>query len=333
MQITDLQCQDVTNLSEIIDVVDEAFKNCVLADMVPKTYLDCPDPDFGGDFRAMPGKIGDVAGIKWVSVFPKNQYHKLPTVLATILLNSASTGELLAILAATHITRLRTAAAAAVATRLLSNADSKVAAFIGCGAQTQLHVDAICKVRDIQELRFFDLNEESLELMCSANNKTESAVRKTDIPTGIVVKCHGVPCSSVEECVSGADIVTTLTPSTKPVVKGAWLSEGVHINAMGADAEGKREFDNATYKMVDMWAYDDWAQASHSGETQHAYKSRNGGMACMPWPKNGESKLIGLLTEFLGRSTKEQITLFDSTGVAIQDIAVANYIYEKLREQ
>jgi alanine dehydrogenase len=308
MQITDLQCQNTTNLSEVIDVVDTAFKTTDIS-MVSKTYIDCPK----GDFRAMPARIGDIAGVKWVSVFPENQQHSLPTVLATILLNSATTGELLAILAATHITRLRTAAAAAVATRLMSNPDSKIAAFIGCGAQTQLHVDAICEVRGIEEVRFYDINADGLDLMCSANN--------------------GISCGSVQECVEGADVVTTLTPSTEPVVKRKWLKDGVHVNAMGADAEGKREFDSQTYKDVDIWVYDDFDQAAHSGETQHAYKRhRHGGMACMPWGKSS-GKTICSLTECLGRITKDQITLFDSTGVAIQDIAVANYIYEKLKEK
>jgi alanine dehydrogenase len=327
MMITDLQCQNATNLSEVIDVVDTAFKTTDIS-MVSKTYIDCPK----GDFRAMPARIGDIAGVKWVSVFPENQQHSLPTVLATILLNSATTGELLAVIAATHITRLRTAAAAAVATRLLSNIDGiprkgQIAAFIGCGAQTQLHVDAICSVRtSIGEVRFFDLNAEACDLMCSAN---EGKFHLDDKPE---LWHESKACKSIEECVDGADIITTLTPSTEPIIKRKWLKPGVHINAMGADAEGKREFDSQTYKDVDIWVYDDFDQAAHSGETQHAYKSRHGSMACMPWGK-ASGKTICSLTECLGRSTKDQITLFDSTGVAIQDIAVANYIYEKLKER
>jgi alanine dehydrogenase len=307
MIITDLQCEQATNLSEVIDIVGKAFQSTDTS-TVSKTYIDCPT----GDFRAMPVRIGDVAGVKWVSVFPENYQQNLPTVLATIILNSATTGELLAILEATHITKLRTAAAAGVATNLLSNCDSEIAAFIGCGAQTQLHVEAIREVRDIKEVRFFDLNDEAMMRMS--------------------LMLGGHISKSIEECVDGADIVTTLTPSAAPIVKAKWLKDGVHINAMGADAEGKREFDSQTYKAVDIWVVDDFEQAIHSGETQHAYKSRHDLMASMPWGKNS-SKSFCNLTECLGRTTKEQSTLFDSTGVAIQDIAVANYIYEKLKEQ
>jgi alanine dehydrogenase len=330
MIITDLQCEQATNLSEVIDIVGEAFQSTDTS-TVSKTYIDCPS----GDFRAMPVRIGDVAGVKWVSVFPENSQQNLPTVLATIILNSATTGELLAILEATHITKLRTAAAAGVATNLLSNIDGiprkgQIAAFIGCGAQTQLHVDAICSVRpSIAEVRFFDLNTEVCDLMCSANEGKFHLNNRPEL-------WHGSKaCKSIEECVDGADIVTTLTPSTAPIVKAKWLKKGVHINAMGADAEGKREFDSQTYKAVDIWVVDDFEQAVHSGETQHAYhppSSNSGKMACMPWGKRS-GKTFCNLAECLGRTRENQITLFDSTGLAIQDIAVANYIYEKLKEQ
>lgn len=309
MNITDVQCIEATNIVDIIGIVEDVFKSTDIS-MVPKTYIDCPK----GDFRAMPARVGNVSGIKWVSVFPENP-PELPSVLATILLNSAETGELLATLAGTYITSLRTAASAAVATRLLARSDSEVAAFVGCGAQTQLHVEAILEVNPrIKKLSFFDLNPVSAEKLA----RRWQGIKKVAI------------ANSVQNCVEGADIVTTLTPSTEPVVFGKWLSPGVHINAMGADAEGKREFDSKTYKMVDIWTVDDFAQASHSGETQHAYKSRKDGMASMPWEKDS-GKMICNLSQCLGRTLHEQITLFDSTGIATQDIAVANYIYEKLK--
>lgn len=309
MNITDKQCMNATNLSEVISVVDDVFKSTDVS-MVPKTYIGCKK----GDFRAMPARVGDVAGIKWVSVFPENP-PKQPSVLATILLNSLETGELLATLAGTYITKLRTAASAAVATRLLARSDSEVAAFIGCGAQTELHLEAILEVQPkIEKLSFFDVNPEAAEILA----KRWQGIKKVVI------------ANSVQNCVEGADIITTLTPSTEPVVFGKWLKDGVHINAMGADAEGKREFDSKTYKMVDIWTVDDFAQASHSGETQHAYKSRYGLNAEMPWPRES-GKIITNMSECLGRTLHEQITLFDSTGIATQDIAVANYIYEKLR--
>jgi|SaaInlV_100m_DNA_2_1039680.scaffolds.fasta_scaffold00267_10 alanine dehydrogenase len=309
----DEQCEDLINVHSAVDVVRSVFENIKDTNMISKTYLDIEDVEenFLGDFRAMPAQIQDVAGIKWVSVFPKNKAW--PTVIGTILLNSAENGKLLAVLDATYITKVRTAAAAAVATEKLANKDSEVASFVGCGGQTMLHVEAIDYVMpNLSRFVFYDKNKEAAEAIANRISHHEVVVANT-----------------IEECVSQADVLTTLTPSRSPIVKGGLLKRGVHINAMGADAEGKREFDHATYKMVDIWTVDDFDQAVHSGETQHAYKKRNGLMACMPWPKKGEGREISSLSEIVGRVKKDQITLFDSTGLAIQDIAVADYIYKK----
>jgi len=297
--IMDKQISDVANLEEVITVVDEVFHDPNMS-MVPKVYLDCEK----GDFRAMPARVGNVAGVKWVSVHPGNTKVGKPTVQAVIILNDAETGELLGMMDGTYITKLRTAAAAGVATRLLANKDAQVAAFIGCGGQTQLHVEAVLHaLPNLKKLRFFDLD-----------------VKRSREVAGHFEHKEIVYAPSVQDCVKDADVVTTLTPSTQPVVEGHWLMPGVHINAMGADAAGKREFDRNTYKRVDIWVYDEEEQAFHSGETQHrATVSVTGCLMCS-------------LSECLGRSTKDQITLFDSTGVAIQDIAVANYILQKVNK-
>ncbi len=127
--------------------------------MISKNYLDIKkENNFLGDFRAMPAQVGDIAGIKWVSVFPENK--SWPTVIGTILLNSAENGKLLAVLDGTYITKVRTAAAAAVATEKLANKDSEVASFVGCGGQTMLHVEAIDYVMpNLSRFVFYDKNK------------------------------------------------------------------------------------------------------------------------------------------------------------------------------
>jgi alanine dehydrogenase len=243
--------------------------------------------------------MGKISGIKWVSVFPEN--NSQPVVIGTILLNSSETGELLAVLEGTYITNIRTAAAAAVASEKLSRQGSKVAAFIGCGGQTMLHVEAINSVvPTLDTFVFYDLDQKRAESM--ANRWHKSTGHKSLV------------ANSPELCVKDADILTTLTPSREPIIKGEWLSQGVHINAMGADARGKREFDNKCYDRVDLWTYDDIIQASHSGETQHVSSS-----------KVSEASHIGGIA---GQYPDKQITLFDSTGLALQDIAVASWIYK-----
>lgn len=304
MMISEQDVQKHAELSEVLDVVDQAFHS-PNASMVSKVYIDSNN----GDFRAMPAIVGDVAGVKWVSVFPENPSKNLPTVIGTILLNSAHTGELLAIVGGTLITKMRTAAAAAIATRKLSREDSKVAAFIGCGGQTKLHIDAILQVRDIEVLTLFDLNRRAAE---------ELAVHYD----------NAVIADNVKHCVENADIVTSLTPSAKPIVSYGWLKNGVHVNAMGADAEGKREYDHEAYRMMDLWIVDEMEQARHSGETQHIGFSRD--MFELAKCKTQEESQASP-SLYNGRTGPSQKTLFDSTGLAIQDIAVATYVYEKLK--
>lgn len=296
MVITEEQIKKQVDIGEIIDVVDEVFHEDDIY-MIPKTYLSVPK----GDFRAMPARVGSVSGIKWVSVHPENPKIGKPTVQATIILNDANTGDNLCVMDGSYVTKLRTAAAAAVATRKLANKDSKIAAFIGCGAQTELHVRAITYVMpSIERLNFCDTSSDALERI---SDEFESELfNVTTSP-------------NVSTTLNNADIVTTLTPSTEPVVKGDWLKTGMHINAMGADAKGKREFDAKAYSRVDIWAYDDHDQAYHSGETQHITLD--------------EARLSFPLRDIVGRTLESQITLFDSTGLAIQDIAVAKHILQK----
>ena len=262
------QCKQLITVPEAIEVIRNDHH------MVPKTYLDInKDGKTYGDFRAMPARMGKISGIKWVSVFPEN--NSQPVVIGTILLNSSETGELLAVLEGTYITNIRTAAAAAVASEKLSRQGSKVAAFIGCGGQTMLHVEAINSVvPTLDTFVFYDLDQKRAESM--ANRWHKSTGHKSLV------------ANSPELCVKDADILTTLTPS--------------------------REFDNKCYDRVDLWAYDDIIQASHSGETQHVSSS-----------KVSEASHIGGIA---GQYPDKQITLFDSTGLALQDIAVASWIYK-----
>ena len=306
------QCRQLMTVPEAIEVIRNVFSIGEDTDhyMLTKTYLNInKDGKTYGDFRAMPARVDEISGIKWVSVFPEN--NSQPAVIGTILLNSSETGELLAVLEGTYITNIRTAAAAAVASEKLSRQGSKVAAFIGCGGQTMLHVEAINSViPTLDTFVFYDLDRRRAESI--ANRWHESTGHKS-----LVANCP-------ELCVEGADILTTLTPSREPVVQGEWLKQGVHINAMGADARGKREFDNESYNRVDLWTYDDITQASHSEETQHVSSA-----------KVSEADYIGEIEKQLYRNqySDTQITLFDSTGIALQDIAVANYIYKKDIEQ
>ena len=292
---------EILSVSECVGVLEELFKDLSNTQMPPKIYLNIPN----GDFRAMPAVVGPTAGIKWCGVHLDETGHKRKiNIFAKVLINDTVSGKLLAIMDGESITAIRTAAVTGVATKYLSRPDSKIAAFIGCGNQTKYQIEAILSVRDIKRIKLYDLHSEAAEKM---------AVNFKDYET--------IVCETLEDCVVDADIVTTLTPSRNGYLKYEWLLPNVHINAVGADAEGKQELDESVLDNVDWVIYDNYEQCSHSGEIQYVkYEDKK-----QEWNslENVVSKL-NLKQEWI------QDTLFDATGLAIEDVATGRYIYEKL---
>ena len=183
-----------------------------------------------------------------------------------------------------------------------SKKDAKVAAFIGCGNQTKYQVEAILAVRNIEKLHLFDLDSKRCEHIGNQFNIEYEIFE------------------NVESCVRDADIITTLTPSRTPFLKHAFLKDVVHINAVGADAKGKRELAPCVLDNVDAVIFDNWEQCSHSGEIQY-----------VPLKEKKQTWVS------LGEMISGQVyidadqTLFDATGLAIEDIVTARYIYEKVK--
>ena len=194
--------------------------------MPPKIYLDIPN----GDFRAMPAVVGSTAGIKWCGVHLDESGKKRKiNIFAKVLINDVDSGKLLAIMDGESITAIRTAAVTGVATKYLSVPDARTAAFIGCGNQTKNQIEAVTSVRDILTIKLFDLD---LDRANALKEELEGSVQISD--RSVLV------CESLEQCVRDANIVTTLTPSREGYLEYDWLLPDVHINAVGADAEGKR---------------------------------------------------------------------------------------------
>jgi ornithine cyclodeaminase/alanine dehydrogenase len=272
-----------------------------------KVYL--PLPEYGGDLRAMPAYVGDAAGVKWVNSHPRNPAeHGRPTVMGVVLLNDPRTGQPLAIMDGTIITSLRTGAAAAVATRQLARADARTLGLIGCGAQAPYLLRSIAAVRDLAEVRLFDRDPERARAL---------AERMDDLPAR--------PAEQTE--VAAADIVTTATPGLGVVLEAGWLRPGAHVNAIGADGPGKQELDPAILTGARV-VVDDLEQAVHGGELNVAIER---GLF-------RQSQIAATLGEVVaglkpGRQRADQITVFDSTGLAIQDIATASLAYARARER
>jgi alanine dehydrogenase len=297
---------NLINMRDVIPVVETAFKEWTEGKgaMPSKIYLTVKD----GDFRAMPASLPGAAGMKWVNVHTGNPAKGLPTVMAVIIYNDPATGYPLAIMDATEVTAFRTAATSAIASKYLARKDSQTLGIVGAGYQSYPHIVAHVQHFKFKEIRVFDVSKKTVAKLIES------------LPN-LPLKEY-----SLEETVK-SDIVCTLTPARQPVVKKEWLLPGTHINAIGADAEGKEELEPSTLNNA-MVVVDDLRQASHAGEIN------------VPVSKGlyKKQQIYATLGEIItgrktGRTDNRIITVFDSTGLAIEDIAVARFLYEKAREK
>ncbi len=313
--LTGFEVMQVLDMDLALTAVEDAFRAYGegRVNMPPKAYLNLAQ----GDFRAMYGEIflahDHICGLKWVNVHPENPAQGLPTVMAKILLNDPETGLEFADLDGTHITDYRTGAAGGVAASYLARPDAAKLGVVGAGAQARTQIEAVFKVRPLKDIVIFDRHREHAEALA-----------------GVVSASYGVKVratAEVAEAVAGMDLVVTTTPSRAPVVKREWVSPGTHINAIGADAAGKQELEPAILTAAKV-VVDDWAQASHSGEinvpltrgqlTQEQIYASLGDIVAGKKP---------------GRETPEEITVFDSTGLIIQDLALGLAVYQRARER
>lgn len=264
--------------------------------MPPKVYVTFVER---GDFRTMPAYLPalGIAGVKIVNVHPHNRARGLPTVMALTVLIDVETGMPKALVNATELTAMRTGAAGAVAAKHLSPWDSVSLGVIGAGRQAEALVDATAAALKIEEILVWSQTEKSAEAF--ATKYSEYNARAVSI-----------------ERACDCDVLFTTTPSTKPIVKADWIREGMHINAIGADAPGKQELDPALLLKSEVFV-DDLGQAVHSGEVNVPISTGIYNAA----------QIAGTLGEVvigkIGRSSPEAITIFDSTGLAIQDLAIA----------
>jgi alanine dehydrogenase len=312
----------------VVGAVEDAFGayergNAI---MPAKSYIDLPRYD--GDFRAMPAYLHvpgggastsrrdssdepraaggwDAAGLKWVNSHPDNpDDHDLPTVMGTMIYSDPETAFPLAIMDGTVLTKHRTGAAAAVATDYLAIEDARSLGIVGAGAQAYAQTEAIAAVRSIETVVVADRNADRQAAFVEAFDD------RFDARPG-----------SIAEAAS-CDVLSTVTPVEEPIISREAVGEHTHINAMGADAAGKRELEEGILLDATL-VIDDYEQCTHSGEIN------------VPWSRGvlSEADLHAELGEVVtgrkrGRTDADGITVFDSTGLAIQDVATAHVVYE-----
>jgi len=317
--LTEGDVRQLLTMDEVIKVVEEAFREKGLGrvQMPPKLYLFYQKYD--GDLRAMPSYLEelDISAVKVVNVHPKNRArYGLPTVMAVIILVDPRSGAPIAIMGGTHITSMRTGAAGAIAAKYLARRDARVVGLVGAGTQARTQLIALLTLYG----RF-----KEVRVWSPPDGTKEAFVAEMKPKYGELTEIFAV--ESVQEAVEGADIVVTVTPSRKPLVMNEWVREGMHFNCIGADAPGKEELDPEILRRAKI-VIDDWEQASHSGEINVPLSK---GIISKEdiWAEIGEI-VAGLKP---GRTSPDEITVFTSTGLAIQDAVTANLAYRKAVER
>jgi alanine dehydrogenase len=276
-----------------IEVTRDAFERHHRGEWVmpAKVYLQSPPH---GDFRAMPARGGDLALLKWITSFPGNPALGLPTVSGVVCLSDARTGVPLAILDARAVTALRTGAVAAVATRALARDDARTVGIVGCG----LHGAWTAR--------------------CLAAAGYDDGVcfdPRTEAAAALAAQLGGWAVGDLAAALA-CDVVCAVTPGAEIVVERGDLRPGQHLNMLGADGSGKAEASVEAVVACELFC-DEWAQASHGGEL-------TGAVAAGLVTREQVTTLGAVLTgAAAGRSARAATTLFDSTGLAIQDLAVA----------
>jgi alanine dehydrogenase len=307
------EIKGLVSMKEVIDSVEAGFTAYAKREvqMPAKKYLFFPE----GDLRVMPCYVRgrEEAAVKCVNVHPKNPINnELPTVMAIIELIDPKTGFPLAVMDGTWVTDMRTGASAGVATKYLARPDSETLGIIGAGRQACTQLMAMDEVMKIEKAKVY----------CRTCSTRTKFARNATATYGFEVEAVKSP----KEAVKDVDVIVTTTPSRKPLIKVDWISPGTHINAMGADAPSKQELDTNLLQKSKI-VVDSWEQAKHSGEinvpVSQGILKRNDIHA-----KLGEI-IIG---KKVGRE-KDEITIFDSTGLAVQDTVTAWQIYRKVLEK
>jgi len=303
--LTQSDVRSALTMEAAVAAVEEAFAAHSRGEtlMPAKVYLDLAK--YAGDFRAMPAYAPGSAGVKWVNSHPQNpRRHGLPTVLGMYILSDPATAQPLAVMDATWLTAARTGAAAGVAAKHLARPGAGTVGFVGCGVQAHTALAALQVVFGGLEIVAHD--------------------KRLEVAEAFAAEVGGRAAPAPEAC--GCDIVCTATPSRQPVVERQWIRAGTHINALGADGPGKQELDAAILRDAKI-VIDDPHQAEGGGEINVPLARGELNMADV------HATLGEVVTGSRPGREGDEITVFDSTGLAIQDVAVARLVFDEAKRR
>jgi ornithine cyclodeaminase/alanine dehydrogenase-like protein (mu-crystallin family) len=302
-------------MGECIEVVEAGLRALARGEAVQPLRSTHWMPDRHGLLGVMPGMLdglaaGDepVVGIKVLTVVPENYLHGEESHQGLVLLFEQERGRPLAILDASAVTAIRTAAASAVATRALARQDAGDLAILGSGTQARSHLEAMREVRSLRRVRIWSRNPESARRFAERES-------------------HGLrvePVASVREAVEGADLICTVTAAKEPVLLGDWMAPGAHINAVGACTPVSRELDATAVARSRL--YTDRRESALAEAGDFLLARKEGAVT--------DDHLLGELGDVLegkieGRGSDQDITLYKSLGIAVEDLAAGRYTYRK----
>jgi ornithine cyclodeaminase/alanine dehydrogenase-like protein (mu-crystallin family) len=296
--ISEDDVERLLDLTELRAAMEVALRDLSAGRVTQPVRMLVPVTEHSGWFGLMPAIYRDVIGAKLVTVFPRNAGRGSHTHHAIIQLFQRETGEPVAVLGGRLITALRTAAVSAIATRELSDSNVRVLAILGSGVQARTHYQALTLVRNFDEVRVW-------------SRTPEHAARFADE--------IGAKPTSAEAAVCGADVVVTVTNSSEPVLRGAWLKQGAHVNAIGAVGTNAREVDDEAMKNSAIVVESRESALRESGEIVQS------GV--------GIYAELGELLDATKPKPQGLTTIYKSLGVAVEDVAAATLVYEKMRRE
>ncbi len=314
--LSQTEVRELLPMDRCIELMAEALTGLSAGEAVNPLRHGILLPDRSGLLGLMPGYTAEPAalGLKVIAVFPDNHGSELDSHQGIVALFDTQNGRPLAILEASEITAIRTAAASGLATRLLAREDASELAILGSGRQARTHLEAMAAVRPLNKVRVFSPHREHREgFAAKARRRSSLLVRAVD---------------SAEEAVRGADIICTTTTSADPVVHGSWIHPGAHINAAGSSVASDRELDTASVLRARLFV--DCRESTVNEAGDFLIPKKEG--AVTDEHIQGELGEI-LLGRIQGRQSADEVTLFKSLGVAVEDLAAATYVYTEAKDR
>jgi len=313
--INQSEVRQLLPMAECMDVMAEALKALARGEAIlplrPVLWL----PEKYGALGMMPSYLGNIKtmGLKVVSVFPHNHGTEYDSHQGAVLVFETVHGQLLSIMDSSSITGIRTGAVSGIATRLLAREDAHTLAILGSGVQARSHLAAMLQARKIERVSVWSRNADHSEAFA------ERELRRYGLRIEVA--------PTVQAAVEGADIICTTTAAPEPILKGEWIAPGAHINAVGSSVPFTRELDTAAMAKAKLFVDRRESTINEAGDFLFAKKEG----AISDEHIRGE---IGdlLLGKVAGRGSPDEITVFKSLGLAIEDLAAANYVYQKAVE-